>query len=90
MAVKLFLSENVETEITTLANLSKHPNLVPFIGVIFQKDEVDKLPQVALVMKYMARGSLHEVLVNRRSPHFNPAIRCDGPKVLDLAAQVKL
>jgi hypothetical protein len=46
VAVKLFLNEDVEREVITLAQVRQHPNVLTFIGVIFEVDDPHKEPQV--------------------------------------------
>ena len=66
VAVKLFLSENVESEVTMLARLRAHPNVLNFLGVVTESDDPYKEPQVALVTKFMTHGSLQDLLVRAR------------------------
>lgn len=71
VAVKLFLYEDVASEITMLAAIPPHRHVLHFLGVIFEVDDPYKEPQVALVTTYMAGGSLYDLLVHRKSPLFD-------------------
>jgi hypothetical protein len=46
VAVKLFLYEDVESEIIMLASIAPHPHVLNFLGVIFEVDDPYKEPQV--------------------------------------------
>ena len=45
VAVKLFLSEDVETEINLLAKTRLHPHVLTFLGVILEQDDPYKEPR---------------------------------------------
>jgi hypothetical protein len=47
VAVKLFLYEDVESEIVMLSRIKSHPNVLNFLGVIFEVDDPYKEPQVS-------------------------------------------
>lgn len=89
VAVKLFLYEDVESEIVMLASIAPHPHVLNFLGVIFQVDDPYKEPQVALVTKFMGGGSLYERLVDRKSPLFDAegTLRHSFKRTVHLAAQ---
>lgn len=46
VAVKLFLYEDVASEIIMLAHIPPHPQVLNFLGVIFEVDDPYKEPQV--------------------------------------------
>ena len=45
------------------------------------------MAQVALVTKYMARGSLHDVLVKPTSEHYNASLRSNWEIMVKIATQ---
>jgi hypothetical protein len=47
VAVKLFLYEDVASEIIMLAHIPPHPHVLNFLGVIFEVDDPYKEPQVS-------------------------------------------
>jgi len=50
VAVKLFLYEDVASEIIMLAHIPPHPHVLNFLGVIFEVDDPYKEPQVRATM----------------------------------------
>jgi hypothetical protein len=89
VAVKLFLVEDVESEIVMLSRIEQHENVLNFLGVIFEVDDPYKEPQVALVTKYMSGGSLYDLLVDSNSNTYDQdgSVRFSFLKTVSMAAQ---
>ena len=60
VAVKLFLSEDVETEINLLAKIQRHPHVLTFLGVILEQDDPYKEPREFCSLNKFP-GPLHHV-----------------------------
>ncbi len=65
LVVGLFTSKDVQDmleEILKMASFGEHPNVMPLLGVC-----TDAGPGVAIIMPYMAQGSLLDYLRRERS-----------------------
>lgn len=78
VAVKLFLSEDIDvtSEIAVMAKISGQPHVLDLIGVVLEQNDKYKPPQVALVTRFMANGSLKDICT-RDSPTFRSHISAE-------------